>query len=127
VAAAPSPSLPNQPLKLGELLADAVGGVVHAQRRLDTDALNRVVRFAQTPQGELVLPPLWYTFSAVQLELELAAVSSRLQDGTPQLVCRLLNPTAVSLFGHAASSGLRVSVQLGPREAVPLAPLPPAG
>ncbi len=119
-AATPLP--PGRTLLLGTLLADAVQGVVTAQRRLDDDAVARATRFVQAPQGDVVLPPLWYTFSDVQLQLELASVATRSTAGGVQLACQLLNPAAVSLFGYAAASGLRVAVRLAPREAVPAAP-----
>jgi hypothetical protein len=125
MAAAGTPPLPGRPFALGALLGDAVAGVVQAQRRLDDDALHRAGVFAQAPQGTLVLPPLWYTFSDVQVQLEVATVASELKSGGGvQLACQLLNPTAVSLFGHAAASGLRVSLRLAPRDAVPASPRP---
>lgn len=121
--AAATPLPPGRTLLLGTLLADAVQGVVTAQRRLDDDAVARATRFVQAPQGDIALPPLWYTFSDVQLQLELASVATRsAAGGGVQLACQLLNPAAVSLFGYAAASGLRVAVRLAPREAVPAAP-----
>jgi hypothetical protein len=123
MAAGASPPPPGRPFALGALLGDAVAGVVQAQRRLDDDALHRAGVFVQTPQGTLVLPPLWYTFTDVQVDLELATVATELKTGGGvQLACQLLNPTAVSLFGHSAASGLRVSLRLAPRDAVPVSP-----
>jgi hypothetical protein len=126
----------GQQVPLGVLLAEAVAGVVQAQRVLDEDAQSRVHSYFDAPQGETVLPPLWFTFGQVKIELELASAVARAQgvpSGTPvgrrevQLMGRMLNPTAVSLFGYAASSGLRVSLTLEPRglraETVP-APAP---
>lgn len=111
-----------QQASLGTVLAEAVAGVVQAQQRLDEDAVNRVTQYVETPQGELTLPPLWYTFSNVQLDLEMAATMTRTSTGHGanrgvRFDCRLLNPAAVSLFGHAASSGFKVSLTLAPREA----------
>jgi hypothetical protein len=124
----PTPAPVGQQASLGSVLAEAVAGVVQAQRRLDEDAVNRATRYVETPQGELTLPPLWFTFSEVKLELEMAAAMTRTsarastsnaddQDGAVRFDCRLLNPAAVSLFGYAASSGFKVSLTLAPREA----------
>jgi hypothetical protein len=122
-----TPAWPGRALSLGTLLADACEGVVQAQRRLDSDALERAARFVETPQGAIALPPLWYTFSDVQLQLELASVVAQVgTTGSFGLACQVLNPASVSLFGYAAASGLRVSVRLAPREAVPAPPGPPA-
>ena len=118
---------------LGVLLANAVDGVVQAQAQLDRDALGRVSLYMDTPEGGVALPPLWYTMSDVAIELELAASVTRVDTATgpsSRLDARLLNPTAVSLFGYTAASGLKVSLRLAPREAAtavpPLPPAPPA-
>ena len=83
-----------------------------------------------TPEGGVALPPLWYTMSDVAIELELAASVTRVDTATgpgSRLDARLLNPTAVSLFGYTAASGLKVSLRLAPREAATaVPPLPPA-
>jgi hypothetical protein len=124
---------PGQATALAQILAGAVEGVVQAQRRLDEDALARVTDFIDTPPGGLALPPLWYTLSDVGIELEMSASVARLDlrpgGGAVRLDARLLNPTAVSLFGFSASSGMRVSLRLAPREAataVPPLPTAPA-
>ena len=116
-AATPAPLA--QQASLGTVLSEAVAGVVQAQRRLDEDAVARATAYVDTPQGGLTLPPLWYTFTAVQLELEMSAAMTRTTLGAPgvRLDCRLLNPAAVGLFGYTASSGFRVSLTLAPREA----------
>jgi hypothetical protein len=115
----------------GTLLAEAVDGVVQAQRRLDADALQRTTQYVSTPQGELALPPLWYTFSQITLSLEMAATVTRIEPRTAasrsaasevRLDCRLLNPGAVSLFGYTASSGLKVELRLAPNDAGGLRP-----
>lgn len=118
---------------LGVLLATAVDGVVQAQTQLDRDALDRVALYMDTPEGGVALPPLWYTMSDVAIELELAASVTRVDTVAgpgSRLDARLLNPTAVSLFGYTAASGLKVSLRLAPREAAtavpPLLPAPPA-
>lgn len=119
-------ALPGESTALAHILAGAVEGVVQAQRRLDEDALARVTAFIDTPAGGLALPPLWYTLSDVAIELELSASVARL-DARPtgaavRLDARLLNPMSVSLFGFSASSGLRVSLRLSPREAATAVP-----
>lgn len=115
---------PNQSIELGQLLAGAVSAVVEAQDVLDRHAEAQKVRYAETPDGTLAIPPLWYAFRRVDIEVELSAEFSRewvtpsgQTQGAlePRLRCRLLNPTSVGLFGYQASSGLRVQVVLEPQ------------
>jgi hypothetical protein len=123
------PSLPMRQATLSSLLCEAVAGVLRAQAELDQDALARVTRYVQTPQGTLSLPPLWYSLTQVELSLEMAATVSTVNAGpgstvyTARLDCRLLDPTMVSLFGHSASSGLKVALRLAPQAANGLRPL----
>jgi hypothetical protein len=126
----------GQQAALASLLAHTVEGVVAAQRVLDNDALARVTGFVQTPRGELVLPPLWFTFREAKITLEMAATVTRVQargpanaagvadgkDGNVRLDCRLVNPAAVSLFGYAASSGIKLELTLAPQDAGGLRP-----
>ena len=135
VPASPPPL--GQQSSLAALLAEAVDGVVQAQRRLDQDAQERVTRYVATPQGGVALPPLWFGFSEVTLQLELAASVTRIttasipeaNGGTPRsgvrLDCRLVNPAAVSLFGYRAASGFKVSLTLAPQDAAGLRPVSP--
>jgi nucleoid-associated protein YgaU len=135
VPASPPPL--GQQSSLAALLAEAVDGVVQAQRRLDQDAQERVTRYVATPQGGVALPPLWFGFSEVTLQLELAASVTRITtvsapeatDGSlrsgVRLDCRLVNPAAVSLFGYRAASGFKVSLTLAPQDAAGLRPVPP--
>jgi hypothetical protein len=122
-------SLSAQQAPLSSLLCEAVAGVLRAQAELDRDALSRVTQFAQTPQGTLCLPPLWYSLSQVDLSLEMAAsVSGSARQAVSssnnvRLDCRLLDPTMVSLFGYTAASGLKVSLRLAPQTAQGLRPL----
>jgi hypothetical protein len=118
----------GQQAALASLLVHAVEGVVAAQRVLDEDALARVTEFVQSPQGDLVLPPLWFTFSQAKLTLEMAATVSRVRarsagSNDVRLDCRLLNPASVSLYGYAASSGIRLELTLAPQDASGLRPI----
>ena len=118
----------GQQAALSALLVHAVEGVVAAQRVLDEDALARVTGFVQTPQGDLVLPPLWFTFREAKLTLEMAATVSRVRtrsagSNAVRLDCRLLNPAAVSLYGYAASSGIKLELTLAPQDAGQLRPI----
>jgi hypothetical protein len=127
-----SPTPAGQQASFAALLTETVDGVVQAQRRLDTDALARTTQFISTPQGEIALPPLWFTFSTVNLQLELTASVTRItpartdqqgengKRGSVRLDCRLVNPAAVSLFGYTAASGFKVSLTLAPQHASPL-------
>ena len=130
VADSPPPTT-GQQAALASLLVNAVEGVVGAQRALDRDALARVTGFVQTPQGELALPPLWYTFQQVKLTLEMTASVTRLEarsaaSNDVRLDCRLVNPAAVSLFGYAAASGLKIELTLGAADPGVLRPTLPA-
>ena len=127
----------GQQAALSSLLVHAVEGVVAAQRVLDEDALARVTEFVQSPQGDLVLPPLWFTFREAKLTLEMAATVSRVRarsatsannanstnSNEVQLDCRLLNPAAVSLYGYAAASGIKLELTLAPQDAAGLRPV----
>ncbi len=123
----------GQQAALSSLLVHTVAGVVAAQRALDEDALARVAEFVQTPQGDLVLPPLWFTFREAKLTLEMAATVSRVRarsagsastsSNDVRLDCRLLNPAAVSLYGYAAASGIKLELTLAPQDAAGLRPI----
>jgi hypothetical protein len=106
-------------VELGELLANTLGAVVVAQEKLDNYTLARKQAYEQTPDGALAIPPLWYLFNNVAVELELSAQVAHTTSETtgnlqPHLVCRTLNPTSVSLYGYQASAGLRVRIQMTP-------------
>jgi hypothetical protein len=116
----PSPlSAPLDSVELGQLLTSTVESVVAAQHKLDEFTLARAKEREAAAPGELVLPPLWYTFRRVAIELEMAASVSRSVPSSgaarTELRCRPLDPTAVSLYGYQASSGLRVRVELAPQ------------
>ncbi len=118
-----SPSAPRtssvDSLELGRLLASTVDSVVAAQHKLDEFALARAKEREAASPGELALPPLWFTFRSVSIELEMAASvtessSESVSGASAQLRVRPLDPTAVSLYGYRASSGLRVRLELAP-------------
>jgi hypothetical protein len=115
----------EQALELGRLLAGAATAVVEAQEALDRHAEAQEMRFMETPNQRLAVPPSWFSFRRVTVDIELSAeIDSELVGPTgaapaalePRLRCRMLNPTSVGLYGYQASSGLRVAVVLEPRE-----------
>lgn len=106
---------PPQPAPLGRLLAQTLDGLLQAQRQLDDDALQRVSDYVGTPAGTLVMPPLWFTLSEVQLQLEFSATLQQGVRAADALQVSLLNPSAVALYGHAASTALRVALRLTPQ------------
>ena len=110
----------NDAVELGQLLSKTVGSVAQAQEQLDAYTEARRAAYEEAPQGSLVLPPLWYVFSAVSIELELSATVVQGAAAPAQLMCRTLNPTSVGLYGHRASAGLRVRVQLEPQGLLPI-------
>src|SRR5947208_14373207 len=114
---------PTQQAELGVLLAGAVQGVVSAQDALDEHARRRGEDYLAGPPGSLVLPPLWYAFDSVSIDIELSSEVVATATGS-RLVCRTLNPTTVGLFGYSAATGTRVRLTLSPQRLTPTA-LPP--
>jgi hypothetical protein len=117
----PLPSFPSaapDSVELGQLLSSTVESVVAAQHKLDEFTLARAREREAAAPGELALPPLWYTFRRVAIEIEMAASVTRSSSpnggARTELRCRPLDPAAVSLYGYQASSGLRVRVELAP-------------
>ena len=116
----------GQQAELGELLAGAVRAVVEAQDVLDDHARTEARAFADQPVGSLALPPLWFAFDAVSIEIEMSSeiVRRATTDGPPasRLVCRTVNPFTAGVFGYSAATGTRVRVDLAPQRVVPSAP-----
>lgn len=115
----------NDFTELGDLLASTIGSVVQAQERLDQYTLDRARQYQAASVGDFALPPLWYLFRSVAIELELSARVSEVQvakGGAPQphLVCKTLTPGAVSLYGREAAAGMRVKVQIEPQGYAPV-------
>ena len=120
---------PAQAVELGGLLASTVGAIVEAQQLMDNFALERKREVEEAPGEESPLPPLWFVFDKVAIEVELSATIRAEEEETltsppgaraqSRLFCRTLNPTSVSLYGYQASAGLKVRLQLGPREVPP--------
>lgn len=119
---------PSLGVEFGELLASTVGAVARAQEELDAYTLRRSREYEATPAGQFAVPPLWFTFNQVAVDLEMSAtVAGGAQDGEAgagRLLCRTLNPTMVGLYGYQASAGVRVRLTMGP--AGPLSIRPPA-
>lgn len=113
----------NQSVELGKLLANTISSVVGAQEQLDAYSEQRSRSYATAEAGTLTLPPLWYTFSKVIVEMELAATiahSNSAENSGPQIMSKTLNPTSVGLFGYQASAGLKVRVEMQPQGIVPI-------
>jgi len=113
----------NQSVELGKLLANTIASVVGAQEQLDAYSEQRSRSYATAEAGTLTLPPLWYTFSKVIVEMELAATIAHSSNGEksgPQIMSKTLNPTSVGLFGYQASAGLKVRVEMQPQGIVPI-------
>jgi hypothetical protein len=86
----------------------------------------RVAAYEASPPGSLALPPLWYAFDSVSIDIELSAevVRGPQPDATTSLVCRTLNPVTVGIYGYSASAGTRVHLTLAPQRVVPKGPAP---
>lgn len=116
----PSHDQPIEGVELGSLLASSIGAVVEAQQGMDEYTLRRKQEFEKTPEGNLALPPLWYVFDKVSVEMELSTIIRSDERVQPRLYCQTLNPTTVGLYGYQAAAGLKIRMQLGPRGNLPL-------
>lgn len=115
----------NQAVELGQLLSTTVSSVVQAQQQLDQYTETRKQAYESAEQGSLAIPPIWYTFKNVAIEMELSASIAEVEDilsgeKVPHIVSRTLNATSVGLFGYQASSGMRVSIHMAPHGFVPI-------
>jgi hypothetical protein len=115
----------NEPVELGNLLANTIGSVVDAQEKLDAYTERRRQAYESAPQGTMVLPPLWYVFNSVSVEIELSAAVAKVSSapqGTsvPHLMCRTVNPTTVGLFGRESATVLKIRVDVGPEGYLPI-------
>jgi len=119
----------GQQAELGELLVGAVRAVVEAQDVLDDLARTEARAFADEPVGSLALPPLWFAFDAVSIEIQMSSEIVRRAgtDGSAasRLVCRTVNPFTAGVYGYSAATGTRVRVELAPLRVTPTAA--PAG
>lgn len=114
--------------ELGALLVGAVQAVVDAQDVLDDHARRLADAYASAEPGALALPPLWYAFDNVGIDIELSTdvVRVRSDSGQPDrtlLVCRTLNPVTAGVYGYSAATGTRVHISLAPQRVAPTLPL----
>jgi hypothetical protein len=115
----------TQAVELGQLLTSTIASVVQAQEKMDQYTEQRRLAFESAPEGSLVLPPLWYVFSDVAIEMELSASVAEVNnpesgETEPHIVSSMLNATNVGLYGYQAASGLKVRLQLSPQGFVPI-------
>lgn len=120
----------TQQSELGALLAGTVRAVVDAQDVLDDHARQLALAYAAADPGSLALPPLWYAFDSVGIDIDLSTEVVRTvvapgEAPQTQLVCRTLNPVTAGVFGYSASTGTHVHVTLTPQRVVPTV-LPPS-
>lgn len=115
----------NQAVELGQLLSSTITAVVQAQEQLDIYTESRRQAYEAAPEGSLAVPPVWYAFNNVAVELELSSFIAETEDintglMTPHLMSKTLNPTTTGLYGYQASAGLRVRIHLAPQGTVPI-------
>lgn len=110
-----TPTPPRIGVEFGQLLSTTVGAVAQAQQQLDDFTLARTKAWKDAPEGTMTVPPLWFTFNQVALELEMSATVAGGNTGGGQLFCRTADPTMVGLYGYEASAGVRVRLMMGPR------------
>jgi hypothetical protein len=110
-----TPAPPRIGVEFGQLLSTTVGAVAQAQQQMDDIALERTRAYQAAPEGSLAVPPLWFTFNQVALELEMSATVAGGNTGGGRLLCRTADPTMVGLYGYEASAGVRVRLLMGPR------------
>jgi hypothetical protein len=113
-----TPRPPSLGVEFGELLRSTVGAVARAQQELDDHTMVRSREYAAAPDGTLAVPPLWFAFNQVSLELEMSATVAGGNTGGGHLLCRTADPTMVGLYGYEASAGVRVRLLMGPRSAL---------
>ena len=110
----------QQAVELGELLASTVVSVAEAQEGLDRHASARLDAMERGDADAPRVPPLWYTFTDVALEVALSASVQRATANAPaRLMSRPVDPRNVSLYGYQASSSLVVRLRLAPRNGMP--------
>ncbi|HYR12360.1 MAG TPA: hypothetical protein VEQ60_31525 [Longimicrobium sp.] len=114
------PGAPPIGVEFDALLQSTVGAVQQAQQRLDDYTAQRTREYQALPDGSLVPPPLWFTFSEVAMELEMSATVAGGLTGGGRLLCRTADPTMVGLYGYEASAGVRVRLLMGPRGPLPI-------
>jgi len=110
----------NQSVELGQLLSTTIASVVQAQEQLDDYTLRRRQAYEAAEKGALALPPVWYMFNNVALEMELTSQvgqvkNSQTGEDEPHIFSKTLNPSSVGLYGYQASAGLRVRVDIAPQ------------
>ncbi|MBL8444384.1 MAG: hypothetical protein JNK52_10095 [Zoogloeaceae bacterium] len=110
----------QQAVELGELLARTVVSVAEAQESLDRHATARLDALEHDEPDAPRVPPLWYTFTEVSVEVALSMTVQHATTGTStRLLTRPVDPRQVSLYGYQAASSLVVRLQLSPRSAPP--------
>ena len=97
-----------------DMKVTTVGAVMRAQEELDDYTLARRRDYDAAADGELAVPPLWFTFQRVAMELEMSATVAGGQTGDGRLFCRTADPTMVGLYGYGASAGVKVRLLMGP-------------
>ncbi len=107
--------------ELGRLLGNTVAQIVEAQQRLDRYALERRQAYQETPPGQLALPPLWYLFRRVAIDIELSA-RIHYRDSQPRLQAAIPNRVSQAVFGRERLSNLRVALIIEPQGPLTLVP-----
>ena len=120
----------NESVALGNLLANTIGSVVDAQEKIDAYTERRRLAYESAPEGSLALPPIWYVFNNVSVEMELSAAVGEIStdihpNPMPHLVCRTLDPATVSLYGRESAAGLKIRVDLAPQGFLPIKQMAP--
>lgn len=111
-----------QQTELGALLAGAVRAVADAQDVLDQHAQDRAAAYVAAEPGTVPLPPLWYAFDSVGVDITLSTETVRTgtgADAETRLLCRTVNPVTAGVYGYAAATGTRIRLTLSPQRIVP--------
>lgn len=103
---------PNS-FRIADLFSDLVDGLVSAQKSLDEQALEQRERFLLGPQGTLHVPPMWFHFRRVKIDLEVRGLTVEKQ-GSPSLTCRLIDSVTSNLIETDASLRSRISIAIEP-------------
>ncbi|TVZ41725.1 hypothetical protein P886_1073 [Alteromonadaceae bacterium 2753L.S.0a.02] len=113
---------------LADLLNTTVDALLDAQDKLDEYATTRSRRFQEVPPGEPVLPPLWFNFDNIDLELSLLASVQNVRvnnQDRAEFLAATAKEADLALYGSAVQTGLtlRMSLQHHSQAAIKEAPV----
>lgn len=95
--------------QISDLFDDVVKSLTDAQKSMDVDAVQQREAYLFGPQGSLGIPPLWFHFRSVRLDLEVRAITVG-----QRLGCQLINPVTSGLVEPDSMTRSRISILIEP-------------